>query len=156
MSSPTTLETNGDWLVSWDPEDETKWDKRLAWNTLTVTTVSLTLCFVAWFLPSAIIPKLNALGFTFTKGQLYWMAAMPGLSGGLLRIVWMVLPPKIGTRKMVTLTTLLLLLPVLGWGLLADEQIHRCLRCIMTIFHTRSLRLAFTVSCQCRIDFHHT
>ena len=29
--------------------------------------------------PSAIIPKLNALGFSFTQSQLYWMAAMPGL-----------------------------------------------------------------------------
>ncbi|GAA4891743.1 nitrate/nitrite transporter [Tessaracoccus lubricantis] len=114
--STTKLETKGDWLVSWDPEDESKWDKKLAWNTLTISTFTLTLCFVAWFLPSAIIPKLNALGFTFTRPQLYWMAAMPGLSGGLLRLVWMVLPPKIGTRKMVTLTTLLLILPVLGWG----------------------------------------
>ena len=112
----TKHETQGDWLQSWNPEDEKTWDKKLAWTTLSVTTVSLTLCFVAWFLPSAIIPKLNALGFTFTQGQLYWMAAMPGLSGGLLRLIWMVLPPKIGTRKMVTLTTLLLILPVLGWG----------------------------------------
>lgn len=112
----TTLETKGDWLVSWDPEDESKWDKKLAWSTLTVTTFSLTLCFVAWFLPSAIVPKLTALGYNFTKSQLYWMASMPGLSGGLLRLVWMVLPPKIGTRKLVTLTTLLLILPVLGWG----------------------------------------
>ncbi|CAL8977126.1 Nitrate/nitrite transporter NarK [Tessaracoccus sp. O5.2] len=112
----TKLETKGDWLQSWDPEDPQKWDSKLAWNTLAVTTFTLTLCFVAWFLPSAIVPKLNALGFDFTKEQLYWMAAMPGLSGGLLRLVWMVLPPKIGTRKMVTLTTLLLVLPVLGWG----------------------------------------
>jgi len=112
----TKLETKGDWLLSWDPEDPQKWDSKLAWNTLAVTTFTLTLCFVAWFLPSAIVPKLNALGFDFTKEQLYWMAAMPGLSGGLLRLVWMVLPPKIGTRKMVTLTTLLLVLPVLGWG----------------------------------------
>ncbi|HMR49681.1 MAG TPA: MFS transporter [Arachnia sp.] len=112
----TALETKGDWLQSWDPEDPKKWDKKLAYNTLTVTTFTLTLCFVAWFLPSAIIPKLTALGYTFTKAQLYWMAAMPGLSGGLLRLVWMVLPPIMGTRKMVTLTTLLLILPVLGWG----------------------------------------
>jgi len=112
----TKLETKGDWLQSWDPEDPQKWDSKLAWNTLAVTTFTLTLCFVAWFLPSAIVPKLNALGFDFTKEQLYWMAAMPGLSGGLLRLVWMVLPPKIGTRKLVTLTTLLLVLPVLGWG----------------------------------------
>ena len=112
----TTLETRGDWLVTWNPEDPKKWDSKLAWHTLTITTVSLTLCFVAWFLPSAIVPKLNGLGFSFTQSQLYWMAAMPGLSGGLLRLIWMVLPPKIGTRKMVALTTLLLLLPVLGWG----------------------------------------
>ena len=114
--STTKFETKGDWLQSWDPEDPQKWDSRLAWNTLTITTFTLTLAFVAWFLPSAIVPKLNALGFDFTKEQLYWMAAMPGLSGGLLRLVWMVLPPKIGTRKMVALTTLLLILPVLGWG----------------------------------------
>src|SRR5690625_7499886 len=78
----TELESRGDWLVTWDPEDPKKWDSKLAWNTLTITTVSLTLCFVAWFLPSAIIPKLNGLGFTVTQSQLYGMAAMPGLSGG--------------------------------------------------------------------------
>lgn len=109
-------ETKGDWLQSWDPEDEETWDKKLAWNTLIITTFTLTLCFVAWFLPSAIVPKLNNLGFSFTATQLYWMAAMPGLSGGLMRLVWMVLPPIMGTRKMVTVTTLLLILPVLGWG----------------------------------------
>ncbi|WP_255555888.1 MFS transporter [Tessaracoccus palaemonis] len=112
----STTETKGDWLVAWDPEDDSKWNSRLAWNTLIVTTFSLTLCFAVWYLPSAIVPKLNALGFDFTAQQLYWMAAMPGLSGGLLRIVWMVLPPKIGTRKMVALTTILLLLPAVGWG----------------------------------------
>ncbi|MGJ6980504.1 MFS transporter [Aestuariimicrobium soli] len=112
----TRPETQGDWLTAWDPEDEKLWNKPLAWQTLIVTTVSLTLCFVAWFLPSAIIPKLNALGFTFTKTQLYWLASMPGLSAGFMRLFWMVLPPKIGTRKMVAATTLLLLLPVLGWG----------------------------------------
>ena len=112
----TAREVQGDWLQSWDPEDPEKWDKKLARTTLIVTTFTLTLCFAAWFLPSAIVPKLNALGFSFTQSQLYWMAAMPGLSGGLMRLVWMVLPPIMGTRKMVSLTTLLLLLPVLGWG----------------------------------------
>lgn len=108
---------SGDWLESWDPEDPEKWDSKLAWNTLIVTTFTLTLAFATWYLPSAIVPKLENLGYSFTSGQLYWMAAMPGLSGGLLRLVWMVLPPIQGTRKMVTLTTLLLLLPALGWGI---------------------------------------
>ena len=112
----STGHRKGEWLESWDPEDEQTWDKALAWRTLWITTFTLTLAFVAWFLPSAIVPKLNALGFEFTKNQLYWLAAMPGLAGGLLRLVWMTLPPIMGTRKMVTLTTLLLVFPTLGWG----------------------------------------
>jgi len=106
----------GEWLEAWDPENEATWDKSLAWKTLWITTFCLTLAFIAWFLPSAIIPKLNALGYTWTKGQLYWMAAMPGLAAGLFRLVWMVLPPIMGTRKMVSLTTLLLVASTLGWG----------------------------------------
>jgi MFS transporter, NNP family, nitrate/nitrite transporter len=106
----------GEWLDSWDPENEQTWDSGLAWRTLWVTTFCLTLAFIAWFLPSAIIPKLNALGYTFTQGQLYWMAAMPGLSAGLFRLVWMVLPPIFGTRKLVSLTTVLLIASTLGWG----------------------------------------
>ncbi|HHU39060.1 MAG TPA: NarK/NasA family nitrate transporter [Propionibacterium sp.] len=112
----TEARSGKEWLTNWNPEDEATWDKALAWRTLWITTFTLTMCFVAWFLPSAIIPKLNAIGYDFTPGQLYWLAATPGLSAGLFRLVWMVLPPIMGTRKMVTLTTLLLFFPVLGWG----------------------------------------
>ena len=115
-SNAAPVRKGGEWLESWDPENEETWDSGLAWKTLWITTFCLTLAFVAWFLPSAIIPKLNALGYEFTKSQLYWMAAMPGLSAGLLRLVWMVLPPIMGTRKMVSLTTLLLIASTLGWG----------------------------------------
>jgi len=116
MTSSTARPRKGEWLESWDPENEETWDRSLAWRTLWITTFTLTLAFVAWFLPSAIVPKLNAIGYDFTKNQLYWLAAMPGLAGGLLRLVWMTLPPIMGTRKMVTLTTLLLIFPTLGWG----------------------------------------
>ena len=116
MSTSTPTRARGEWLESWDPENERTWDKALAWRTLWITTFCLTLAFVAWFLPSAIIPKLNALGYEFTKDQLYWMAAMPGLAAGLMRLVWMVLPPILGTRKMVSLTSLLLIASTLGWG----------------------------------------
>ncbi len=113
--------TGKEWLTSWDPEDEDNWDKKLAWATLWITTFTLTMCFITWFLPSAIIPQLNAIGYEFTKSQLYWMASMPGLAAGLLRLVWMVLPPILGTRKLVTLTTLLLVFPLLGWGVRVIE-----------------------------------
>jgi NNP family nitrate/nitrite transporter-like MFS transporter len=116
MSATTPTQRSREWLTAWDPENEASWDKALAWKTLWITTFTLTMAFVAWFLPSAIVPKLNALGYSFSKEQLYWLAAIPGLSGGLLRIVWMTLPPIVGTRKMVALTTGLLFFPVLGWG----------------------------------------
>ncbi len=105
-----------DWLTDWDPENEATWDRRTAWTTLAVTTYSLTLAFIAWFLVSAIAPRLNAVGFGLTKEQLYWLTAMPGLAGGLLRLVWMFLPPILGTRRLVTLSSVLLLLPLAGWG----------------------------------------
>ncbi|EWT07232.1 MFS transporter [Intrasporangium chromatireducens Q5-1] len=116
MTTSTVARSKGEWLEAWDPENEQTWDKGLAWRTLWITTFSLTMCFVAWFLPSAIVPKLNPIGYSFTQSQLYWLASIPGLAAGLLRIVWMVLPPIMGTRKMVTLTSLLLIAPILGWG----------------------------------------
>lgn len=116
MSTADSPVRSKEWLTSWNPEDESSWDSKLAWQTLWITTFTLTMCFVAWFLPSALVPKLNAIGYSWTKEQLYWLAAIPGLSGGLMRLMWMVLPPIMGTRKMVTLTTLLLIFPILGWG----------------------------------------
>lgn len=110
-----------EWLTDWDPENPETWDQPLAWRTLWVTTFCLTLAFIAWFLPSAIIPKLNPLGYSFTQSQLYWMAAMPGLAAGLMRLIWMVLPPVMGTRKMVSLTTLLLIASTLGWGVRVQQ-----------------------------------
>ena len=121
MSTTRETRSGGEWLESWDPENEETWDKPLAWRTLWVTTFALFLAFVAWFLPSALIPKLNPLGYSFSTNQLYWMAAMPGLSAGLFRLVWMLLPPLMGTRKMVTLTSLLLIFPTLGWGVRVQE-----------------------------------
>lgn len=120
-SSRTGRAGNREWLESWNPEDADSWDKGLAWRTLWISTFTLTLCFTSWFLASAIAPKLTNLGFDLSTAQLYWLTAMPGLAGGLMRLIWMVLPPIMGTRKMVTLTTVLLLLPVLGWGIFVQD-----------------------------------
>lgn len=113
----TNNRTGKEWLQAWDPENEETWDKALAWRTLSITTFTLTLAFASWFIASALAPKLTNLGFDLTNDQLYWLVAMPGLSAGMLRLVWMVLPPMLGTRKLVSLTTLLLLIPLVGWGI---------------------------------------
>jgi len=109
--------TGSEWLTDWDPEDEQRWNSKLAWRTLSITTFSLFLAFATWFLASALAPQLNNLGYKITPSQLYWLTAMPGLAGGSLRLVWMFLPPVMGTRKLVTLTTVLLLIPLTGWGI---------------------------------------
>ena len=86
MATPTApqapVRRGADWLDSWTPEDPENWDSGRAWKTLWVTTFNLTLAFATWFLVSALAPKLNNIGFDLSKGQLYWLVAMPGLAGG--------------------------------------------------------------------------
>lgn len=104
-------------LSNWDPEDAATWDRRLAWRTLWITTYNLTLAFAVWYLVSAIAPRLNLVGFDLSKGQLYWLVALPGLAGGLMRLVFMFLPPVVGTKTLVGGSATLLLLPMVGWTL---------------------------------------
>lgn len=118
MASPSIPTKDGTWLTRWEPENHVFWEttgKRLAWRTLWITTYSLLLSFSVWFMVSAIVVKLPGVGFKFTSTQLFWLTAMPGLAGGTLRIIWTFLPPILGTRHLVTLSTALLLIPVLGW-----------------------------------------
>ena len=117
MSQPDTtgLDTSGRVLTGWNPEEPENWSAAIAWRTLVITTYSMILAFCVWFLPSAIAPKLNEIGFHLSAGQLYWLAAMPGLSCGLIRLVYMFLPPIVGTRKLVGWSSLLYILPMAGW-----------------------------------------
>ena len=113
-----SLASNGTWLHRWEPENDSFWRSSgsgLAWRTLTVTTLNLTMAFMAWFLVSALVVRLPQIGFKFTPTELFWLAAMPGLAGGTLRLVHMFLTPILGTRTVVSLSTLSLLLPLLGW-----------------------------------------
>lgn len=109
------MKTSRHTLTTWNPEDEATWDKRLAWTTLGVTTFSMVIAFTVWFLASAIAPKLNEIGFDLTKEQLYWLTSMPGLSCGFIRLIYMFLPPVVGTRNLIGYSSLLYILPMLGW-----------------------------------------
>lgn len=106
-------------IDEWSPETEAFWrsyGSRLAWTTLSVTTFCLILAFATWFMVSAIAVKLTGLGFHLTKQQIFWLASMPGLAGGTLRIVHMFLIPIFGTRKTIAVSTILLILPCIGWA----------------------------------------
>jgi len=107
------------WLNEWNPEDENFWEskgKKTAWKTLWVTTIALTISFATWFMMSAIVVKLPGIGFKFTQDELFWLAAMPGLAGGILRIIHTFLLPIYGTRHVITIATFAKLLPVVGIG----------------------------------------
>ncbi|MDJ0338476.1 MFS transporter [Cryobacterium sp. PH31-O1] len=121
VSPPRVTSTLKPDLSNWDPEHDETWDSHLAWRTLWITTFSMTLGFAAWYLVSAIAPRLNDIGFDLSIGQLYWLVALPGLAGGLLRLVFMFLPPILGTRILVALSSALLLLPMIGWTLVARD-----------------------------------
>ncbi len=108
----------GTWLKTWNPEDTRFWEstgKKLAWRTLAITTANLTLAFIIWFVVSALVVRLPAIGFKLSTTELFWLAAMPGLAGGSLRMVHAFLIPLYGTRHVVSIATLSLLVPVVGW-----------------------------------------
>ena len=111
----STLDTSGRVLTGWNPEEPENWSAKIAWTTLAITTFSLMLGFTVWFLPSAVAPRLNDVGFHLTKNQIYWITSMPGLSCAALRLVYMFLPATIGARKMIGWSSLLYILPMLGW-----------------------------------------
>lgn len=105
-------------MSSWDPEDEQTWEagnRRIAWRSLWVTTFALTLSFAVWFMVSALVVRLPNAGFDLTTEQLFWLAALPGLAAGTLRIVHTFLIPMLGSRLTISVSTLLLAIPVVGW-----------------------------------------
>jgi MFS transporter, NNP family, nitrate/nitrite transporter len=110
----------GTWLSRWEPDDEQFWravGSRVAWRTLVVTTATLVLSFATRFAMSAIVVRLPEVGVQYSTMQLFWLAAMPGLAGGTLRILHTFLVPIFGTRHVVTVATLLKVLPCVGIGL---------------------------------------
>ena len=107
-------------IQTWQPNEPEFWEstaKPIAWKTLWITTFCLLLSFATWFMVSAIVVKLTGIGFKFDKGQLFWLNAMPGLAAGTLRIIHTFLVPVFGTRKVIALSTLLLAIPAVGWGM---------------------------------------
>jgi NNP family nitrate/nitrite transporter-like MFS transporter len=107
-------------IEKWNVEDSNFWEsagKKIAWKTLSVTTLALLFSFATWFMMSVIVVKLPGIGFKFTTNQLFWLAALPGLAGGTLRILHTFLLPLYGTRNIVVVSTIIKLLPCIGIGL---------------------------------------
>ena len=106
-------------LDEWDPEDAAFWarrGRRIARRNLWISIPALLLAFSVWMVWSVVVARLPAIGFDFTPGQLFWLAALPGLSGATLRIFYSFMVPIFGGRLWTTLSTASLLLPAMGIG----------------------------------------
>jgi len=63
-----------------------------------------------------VVAKLPLIGFDYTTDQLFWLAALPGLSGATFRIFYSFMVPIFGGRLWTTLSTASLLIPAFGIG----------------------------------------
>lgn len=107
-------------IEDWRPEDPDFWETRgraIAHRNLWISIPSLLLSFAVWMVWSIVVAKLPLVGFSYTTGQLFWLAALPGLSGATLRIFYSFMVPVFGGRLWSTLTTWSLLIPAIGIGL---------------------------------------
>lgn len=107
-------------LTRWTPEDPTFWKEtgsRIAQRNLWISIPALMLAFSIWLLWSVVVVNLDKVGFDFSKNQMFWLTALPALSGATLRIFYSFLVPIFGGRKWTVISTLSLLLPAVGMGL---------------------------------------
>ena len=106
-------------IEDWRPEDPEFWTstgRAVARRNLWISIPALLLAFSVWMVWSVVVARLPAIGFAFTPEQLFWLAAVPALSGATLRIFYSFMVPIFGGRLWTTLSTASLLLPAIGIG----------------------------------------
>ncbi|THG39115.1 nitrate/nitrite transporter [Sphingomonas olei] len=106
-------------IAEWRPEDPDFWEntgRSIARRNLWISTYCLLLSFAVWMVWSVVVARLPSIGYTFTTDQLFWLAAVPGISGATLRIFYAFLVPIFGGRLWTTLSTASLLIPAFGIG----------------------------------------
>ena len=119
-SSDTILGQTGHTLTDWRPENAEFWQARghgVASRNLWISIPALLLAFCVWMVWSVVVAKMPAIGFNFSVGERFWLAALPGLSGATLRIFYSFMVPIFGGRLWTTISTASLLLPAIGIGL---------------------------------------
>jgi NNP family nitrate/nitrite transporter-like MFS transporter len=107
-------------IQDWRPEDPVFWEKTgraIARRNLWLSIPSLLLSFAIWMVWSVVVAKLPSVGFQYTTDELFWLAAVPGLSGATLRIFYSFMVPIVGGRLWTTLATWSLIFPALGIGM---------------------------------------
>jgi len=109
-TSPYTIE-------HWEPENEEFWQstgKKIAIRNLIFSIFVEFLGFSVWQVWSAVAAQLPNIGYAFNVNQLFWLAALPGLSGATLRIPYGLAVSMFGGRNWTLVSAALLLIPATG------------------------------------------
>jgi len=125
MSTATRPERKGRLLTVWNPEDKAFWEKQgeaIAKINLWISVPALFLAFCIWQVWSVVAVKLPSLGFHYSTGQLFWLAAAPALSGATLRIFYSFMVPVFGGRRWTAFSTATLLIPAVGIGIAVQDN----------------------------------
>ncbi|WP_417657230.1 nitrate/nitrite transporter [Pseudidiomarina aestuarii] len=106
-------------LDDWRPEDPSFWEqtgKKIAKRNLWISIPNLFLAFAVWTIWSILVVKMPQLGFGYSSNQLFWLAALPALSGATLRIFYSFMVPIFGGRRWTAISTASLLIPCVWIG----------------------------------------
>jgi len=118
------LATAGRWISNWRPDDPEFWaagGRAVALRNLLFSMPPLLLSFAVWVVWSVVVVELPRAGFHFTTGELFWLAAAPGLSGAAFRLLYSFVVPIFGGRNFTIFSTLTLLVPML-WMAIAVQN----------------------------------
>jgi len=111
-------------ITQWEPEVPAFWvskGKATANRNLWISIPALLLSFAVWMVWSVVVVNLPNIGFQYSTNQLFWLAAVPGLSGATLRIFYSFMVPIFGGRKWTTISTASLLVPAVGIGMAVQD-----------------------------------
>ncbi|MCG2585932.1 NarK family nitrate/nitrite MFS transporter [Massilia sp. TS11] len=111
-------------IQTWEPELPAFWQslgKSTANRNLWISIPALLLAFAVWMVWSVVVVNLPNIGFKYSTNQLFWLTALPGLSGATLRIFYSFMVPIFGGRKWTAISTASLLLPAIGIGFAVQD-----------------------------------
>ena len=114
----------GSVIQDWRPEDAAFWAQtgnRIANRNLAISVPALLLAFAIWQMFSAVAISLPLVGFQFDTNQLFWLAALPALSGATLRIFYSFVVPLFGGRRWTAIATASLLIPAVWLGIAVQD-----------------------------------
>ena len=119
----------GSVIQEWHPEDAAFWARtgnRIANRNLAISIPALLLAFAIWQMFSAVTISLPKVGFKFDTNELFWLAALPALSGATLRIFYSFVVPMFGGRRWTAIATASLLIPAIWLGIACLLYTSRC------------------------------